>query len=102
MSKLYLTFLLLLTAVSASAAPYPLGTMTCEDIGKFASETMAARKSGQTREQTVAALDKRSYNDPVEKKNMLIIVGFVYGSYGNNWSVETAGNVLRKDCETGR
>jgi hypothetical protein len=102
MSKLYLTLLLLLMAVPATAAPYPLGTMTCEDIGKYASEAMAARKSGQTREQAVAALDKRTYSDPVEKKNLLIIVGFVYGSYGNNWSVESAGNVLRKDCETGR
>jgi hypothetical protein len=102
MSKLYLTVLLLLMAAPAAAAPYPLGTMTCEDIGKFASDSMAARKGGQTREQAVAALDKRTYNDPVEKKNLLIIVGFVYGSYGNNWSVESAGNVLKKDCETGR
>lgn len=101
MSKLCLTALLLV-ATTATAAPYPLGTMTCEDIGKFASDAMAGRKEGQTREQAVAALDKRTYNDPVEKKNLLIIVGYVYGSYGNNWSVESAGNVMRKDCETGR
>ena len=27
-----------------SAAPYPLGTMTCDDIGAFASEAMRWRK----------------------------------------------------------
>ena len=46
MSKLYLTLLLLLMAAPAAAAPYPLGTMTCEDIGKyggiFAGELLVA------------------------------------------------------------
>ena len=101
MSKLCLTALLF-AATTVTAAPYPLGTMNCEDIGKFASEAMAGRKEGQTRDQAIAALEKRTYGDPVEKKNLLIIVGYVYGSYGNNWSVESAGNVMRKDCETGR
>lgn len=89
-------------SASTSAAPYPLGTMTCEDIGKFASEAMSWRKDGQTRDQALAALEKRTFNDPVEKKNLSVIVDLVFGSYGRNWSVESAGNVLRKDCETGR
>ena len=101
MSRLLLIGLLLLSP-AAMAAPYPLGTMTCADIGQFASEAMSWRKAGQSRDQALAALEERTYNDPVEKKNLMTIVDLVFGSYGRNWSVESAGNVLRTDCETGR
>jgi hypothetical protein len=102
MSRLFLIGFLALLCAGATAAPYPLGSMTCADIGKFASEAMGWRKEGQSREQALAALEKRSYNDPVEKKNLTTIVDLVYGSYGRSWSVESAGNVMRTDCETGR
>ena len=107
MSKLLLIGLLILCADAivcpqATAAAYPLGTMTCEDIGRFASEAMRWRKEGQSREQALAALETRTYNDPVEKKNLITIVDLVFGSYGRSWSVESAGNILRTDCETGR
>ena len=101
MSRLFLLGLLTFSA-GAMAAPYPLGTMTCADIGKFASEAMSWRKEGQSRDQALAALEQRTYNDPVEKKNLSTIVDLVFGSYGRNWSVESAGNVMRQDCETGR
>ena len=101
MSRLFLIGLLSLSA-GAMATPYPLGTMTCADIGQFASEAMSWRKEGQSRYQALAALEQRTYNDPVEKKNLTTIVDLVFGSYGRNWSVESAGNVLRTDCETGR
>ena len=101
MSKL-LGFALLVCFSAASAAPYPLGSMTCADIGAFASEAMSWRKQGQSRDQALAALEKRTYNDAVEKKNLTTIVDLVFGSYGRNWSVESAGNVMRTDCETGR
>lgn len=96
--------ILALFAISplAQAAPYPLGTMTCDDIAAFASEAMGWRKEGQTRNQALAALENRSYNDPVEKKNLTAIVDLVFGSYGNNWSVESAGNIMRTDCMKGR
>ena len=99
-----LRYLLLgLLAISSSAqAAYPLGTMTCDDIASFASEAMSWRKEGQSREQALAALEKRTYNDPVEKKNLTAIVDLVFGSYGRNWTVESAGNVMRTDCMTGR
>ncbi|MEQ1881100.1 MAG: hypothetical protein ABL878_09030 [Burkholderiales bacterium] len=92
-------FLLPMTAVAGN---YPLGTMTCDDIGKFASEAQGWRVAGKTRDDALAELDKRSYGDPVEKKNFLIIVDLVFGSYGRNWSVESAGNVMRSDCLKGR
>ncbi len=101
MSKLML-FFLLLVSTGALAAPYPLGTMTCADIGAFASEAMRWRKDGQSRDQALAELEKRTFNDPVEKKNLATIIDLVFGSYGRNWSIESAGNVMRTDCETGR
>jgi hypothetical protein len=76
--------------------------MTCADIGAFASEAMSWRKEGQSRDQALAALEKRTYNDPVEKKNLTAVLNLVFGSYGNNWSIESAGTVMRTDCETGR
>jgi len=97
----YLLLALLAMATSVQAA-YPLGTMTCDDIASFASEAMSWRKQGQTREQALAALEERTYNDPVEKKNLTAIVDLVFGPYGRNWTVESAGNVMRTDCMTGR
>jgi len=97
----YLLLALLAMATSVQAA-YPLGTMTCDDIASFASEAMSWRKQGQTREQALAALEERTYNDPVEKKNLTAIVDLVFGTYGRNWTVESAGNVMRTDCMTGR
>ena len=99
-----LRFLLLgLLAISTGApAAYPLGTMTCDDIASFASEAMSWRKEGRTRDQALAALENRTYNDAVEKKNLTAIVDLVFGSYGRNWTVESAGNVMRTDCMTGR
>ena len=101
MSKLF-GLALFVCSTAVLAAPYPLGSMTCADIGAFASEAMSWRKEGQSRDQALAALEKRAYNDPVEKKNLTTIVDLVFGSYGRNWSVESAGTVMRTDCETGR
>lgn len=102
MTRLLATLIIALAASSAGAAPYPLGTMTCDDIGAFASEAMGWRKSGMTRDQALAELDKRSYNDPVEKENLLAVMDLVFGSYGRSWTVESAGNIMRTDCKTGR
>ena len=55
MSRLFLIGLLLLSA-GAMAAPYPLGSMTCADIGQFASEAMSWRKEGRSREQGAVRL----------------------------------------------
>ncbi len=100
--KYFYVVLLAIAAGSAQAAPYPLGTMTCDDIGAFASEAMTWRKSYVTYEEAKMKLEDREYGDPVEKKNLIIILGYVYGNYGNNWTVESAGNVMRSDCLKGR
>ncbi len=88
--------------LAAVAAPYPLGTLSCKDMGDFASQAMQWRESGVTREQALVKLDERAYGDPVEKKNLELVLRMVYGRYGNSWTVESAGNVIRSDCETGR
>jgi len=92
---------LLMIATGAQAA-YPLGTMTCDDIASFASEAMSWRKEGRTREQALADLEIRTFNEPVEKKNFTVIVDLVFGNYGRNWTVESAGNIMRTDCMKGR
>ncbi len=94
--------LLLLPAPAVLAAPYPLGTLTCRDMGDFASQAMQWRENGITREQALARLDERRYGDPVERKNLELVLRMVFGRYGNSWTVESAGNVIRSDCETGR
>ena len=94
--------LLLAVCGFASAAPYPLGTMTCADMGRFASEAQGWRDGGMKREEAFERLDSRSFNDPVEKKNMERVLAMVFGSYGKAWTVESAGNAIRSDCETGR
>lgn len=93
---------LLLLGSHAIAAPYPLGTMTCEDIGEFASEAMRWRKAEIAKDEALARLEQREYGDPVEKRNLTAIVDLVYGRYGNNWSIEGAGRALRGDCLQGR
>ena len=100
--KYILLLALAMIATGAQAAPYPLGTMTCDDIGAFASEAMTWRKSDISHEDALVKLDEREFGDPVEKKNLTIILNFVYGNYGNNWTVESAGNVMRSDCRKGR
>ncbi len=85
-----------------AAAPYPLGTLSCLDMGEFASQAMQWRESGMTREQALAKLDERRYGDPVERKNLEQVLRMVFGRYGNAWTVESAGNAIRSDCETGR
>ena len=70
MKTIAASMLLVAACASVSAAPYPLGTMTCADMGRFASEAQGWRESGMKREEAFARLDGRSFNDPVEKKNL--------------------------------
>ena len=88
--------------VCALAAPYLLGSMTCADIGKFASEAMSWRESGIKKDEALAKLESRSFNDPVEKINLEGVLRLVFGSYGDSWTQDSAGNVMRTDCEAGR
>lgn len=100
--RLAALFALLVGAGATQAADYPLGTMSCADIGAFASETMAAKKQGRTKDEALAALETRTYGDAVEKRNLADVIDILYGNLGRNLGVQSAGAVLKKDCETGR
>lgn len=102
MIRLSLALALLGFTVPASAGNYPLGTMTCDDIAQFSRDTMAAKKAGRTKEDALAALDQRAYGDPVEKQTLADVVGVLYSNLGRNLGVQSAGAVMKTDCETGR
>ena len=84
------------------AGTYPLGSMTCDDIGRFASEAMQWRESGLQPKEARQRLDQLKPEMSVERKNMLTVLSLVYGGYGDSWTVESAGNAMKKDCETDR
>jgi hypothetical protein len=84
------------------AGTYPLGSMTCDDIGRFASEAMQWRESGLPPKEARQRLDQLKPEISVEKKNMLTVLSLVYGGYGDSWTIESAGHAMQKDCETDR
>ena len=84
------------------AAPYPLGTLTCNDMGEFASKAMKWRLTGKTPKEVLKELDGFDFNDPVERKNFISILQLVYGGYGENWTIKTAKQAIITDCLTGR
>ena len=97
-----LACLALFTLNLAQAAPYPLGNMTCKDIGAFASQAMHWRESGVPFTEAKTRLDQLRPEDSIEKKNLRMVMALVYGSYGDNWTVESAGTVMQVDCEASR
>jgi hypothetical protein len=76
--------------------------MTCKDIGKFASQAMQWRESGVTWNDAKTRLDSLQPEGSVEKKNLQMVMALVFGSYGDSWTVESAGTVMQVDCESGR
>ena len=92
----------LLLPAAAHAGNYPLGTLTCDDMGRFASEVMTAKKAGQSKEDALAALETRTYGDPVEKTNFAEVIEILHGNRGRNLGVQSAGAVSRGDCSMGR
>ena len=94
--------LILWGGLNAHAEPYPLGNMTCKDIGVFASQAMQWRENGVTWTDAKSKLDALRPEDSIEKKNLRRVMALVYGSYGDNWTIESAGSVMQVDCESGR
>jgi len=92
----------LLAATTSFAGTYPLGSMTCPEIGQFASKAMQWREDGVTPKEAVARLEQLRPGESVEKKNLMMVLSLVYGGYGDSWTVKSAGDAMRIDCETGR
>ena len=98
-----LLFLFLALPIKLSiGGNYPLGTMTCIDLGNFAAEALLWRKRGMTPAEALQKLDNKKFNDPVERRNLLDILKLVYGGYGTNWTQESAKKAIQQDCEKGR
>tara|TARA_Y100001935_G_C16828049_1_gene278022 strand:- start:89 stop:433 length:345 start_codon:yes stop_codon:yes gene_type:complete len=86
----------------SSAESYPLGSMTCDDIGNFAAKALTWRKRGFTPREAMEKLDELTFHDPVERQNLLDVLKMVYGGYGNNWDEDSAREAVRQDCMRGR
>lgn len=100
--RLFFVCAMFVSVLTAHAAPYPLGSMSCKDIGVFASQAMQWRESGVSLTDAKTRLDGLQPEDSVEKKNLRMVLALVYGSYGDSWTVESAGTVMQVDCESGR
>ena len=90
------------STAQAFAGTYPLGDMTCPEIGQFASKAMQWREDGVTPKEAVQRLENLRPGESVEKKNLLMVLSLVYGGYGDSWTVKSAGDAMRIDCQTGR
>ncbi|MEK0432437.1 MAG: hypothetical protein RL700_644 [Pseudomonadota bacterium] len=93
---------LFFSAAQTFAGTYPLGNMTCPEIGQFASKAMQWREDGVTPKEAVQRLEQMRPGESVEKKNLMMVLSLVYGGYGDSWTVKSAGDAMRIDCETGR
>lgn len=100
--KFFVALALASLAFGAAAGNYPLGTMTCDDIGAYAREAVANLDAGKSLETTLKELDERKFNDPVEKKNLTRIAYVMYDGFGAGLTPETAHSMMKYDCETGR
>jgi hypothetical protein len=90
------------SASQAYAGNYPLGDMTCAQIGEFASTAMQWRENGVSPQEALQRLENMRPGESVEKKNLRTVLSLVYRGYGDSWTVESAGDAMRIDCETGR
>jgi len=93
--------LILLTLNYIQAAPYPLGEMTCDDIGLFASKAMQWREENISKRKALQKIEAMNIGE-IENKNLIMVLNLIYSSYGNSWTIESAGNVLKADCKKGR
>jgi hypothetical protein len=104
MKKTLLIFMyvVLCAVTQVHASPYPLGSMSCDDIGTFATQAMQWREDGVQYKEAKTRLDALRPDESVEKKNMSTVMQLVYGSYGDSWTLESAGSIMKTDCESGR
>jgi hypothetical protein len=89
-------------ALAATAGNYPLGTMTCDDIGQYAKELVTGIDAKKPKETALQELEARKFNDPVEKKNLLDVLNVMYDGFGQSLYPDTAYSAMKYDCEKGR
>jgi hypothetical protein len=67
-------YFVLCSSTYVHAAPYPLGSMSCDDIGAFASQAMQWREDGVLYKEAKTRLDALRSDESVEKKNMRVVM----------------------------
>jgi hypothetical protein len=93
---------LALALAPAFAGNYPLGTMTCDDIGQYAKELVTGIDAKKPKEVALQELAARKFNDPVEKKTLTDVLNVMYDGFGQSLYPDTAYGVMKYDCEKGR
>jgi len=92
----------LAAALTAMAGNYPLGTMTCDDIGQYAKELVTGIDAKKPKEVALQELDARTFKDPVEKKALTDVLNVMYDGFGQSLYPDTAYGAMKYDCEKGR
>jgi hypothetical protein len=95
-------FAALIASLPAPAGNYPLGTLTCDDIGQYAKELVTGIDAKKPKEVALQELDARSFKDPVEKKTLTDVLNVMYDGFGQSLYPDTAYGVMKFDCEKGR
>jgi hypothetical protein len=102
--KLQKLFTVCATAIPliAHAGNYPLGTLTCDDMGLYAKELVIASEAKKSKETALQELQARKFNDPVEQKALTDVLNLVYSDFGQQLSADVAYGAIKYDCEKGR
>jgi hypothetical protein len=82
------------------ATAYPTGSMSCNDMGDFAAAVVVGKENGQSMEEALDKLKKRTAGYPVERKNLTQIVRSIYTEpWAMHLSEEGARSAFTADCE---
>ena len=71
-------YVVLCAVTQVHASPYPLGSMSCDDIGTFATQAMQWREDGVQYKEAKTRLDALRPDESVEKKNMRVVMQLVF------------------------
>jgi hypothetical protein len=97
----------IIIAVMLSVLPialaYDTGSMSCSDIGQFATATVVGKENGATLKEALAKVRKRTEGHPTERKVLSDIVRQIYTApWANKLSEEGARMAFIADCEAQR
>ena len=86
--------------IGSAAHAYDTGSMSCEDIGQFASAVVEGKGKGTTYKQAVAKIEKTvPAKYKVERKNCKDIVKLLYvKEEGKHLNTDGAYSVMKADC----
>jgi hypothetical protein len=101
--KSFFSTILLTLLFAQPVFAYETGTMTCEDIGKYAETLMSEREKGQKKEVAMASIDSQEWQGEIERSNMAAIVDLIHGKVGNQLAdAQAAYAVIKRDCDVSK